>query len=101
MFVSDQTYEVEFQKNNRINITIVVKLLTPLDGLLCSRHYAKSYTWSLILSFHQSFAAGIIAIASLHFRKMRQSLSNMTEDAHLTSSKAWDKARKSTLEPFS
>ena len=43
MFVSDQIYEVEFQKNNRINITIVVKLLTPLDGLLCSRHYAEFY----------------------------------------------------------
>lgn len=32
---------------------------------MCSGRYTKSFTWGLILSFHQSFAAGVITIASL------------------------------------
>lgn len=44
-----------------MTITIIVKLLTLIEGLLCSRYYTKSVSWSPILFLHQSFAAGIIA----------------------------------------
>lgn len=70
MFESDLPCEVDFY-NDRLTITIAAKLLTLLEGLLCSRHHAKHFSWSLILSFHQSFRAGIVTIASLHLGEMR------------------------------